>query len=93
MEYALQYGPLVAAVNTGKYALQYYADGVITGGCLEDPQRPERSKHAVLVVGYDEKSWIVKNSWGPDWGEGGFFRLKKGSNMCDISTHVFMTLI
>jgi len=29
--------------------------------------------HAVLVVGYDDddERWIVRNSWGPDWGDRG----------------------
>jgi hypothetical protein len=33
--------------------------------------------HAVLVVGYDDPGQFVtvKNSWGPDWGEGGYGRL------------------
>ena len=35
--------------------------------------------HAMLAVGYDEKQkfWILKNSWGEDWGEGGYIRLEK----------------
>jgi len=33
--------------------------------------------HALLVVGFndDERYWIVKNSWGPGWGAGGFGRV------------------
>lgn len=33
--------------------------------------------HAVLLVGYDDRRqcFIVKNSWGPDWGENGYFRV------------------
>ncbi len=33
--------------------------------------------HFVVIVGYDDSQscWIVKNSWGPDWGENGFFRI------------------
>ena len=34
--------------------------------------------HAVLIVGWDDTlcnggGWIVKNSWGTDWGDSGFF--------------------
>lgn len=42
-----------------------YVSGDLVGG------------HAVLIVGWDDSQqcFIVKNSWGPDWGEGGFFRI------------------
>src|SRR5262249_47464132 len=33
--------------------------------------------HSMLVVGYDDndRSWLVRNSWGPTWGEKGYFRI------------------
>jgi hypothetical protein len=30
------------------------------------------SGHAVAIVGYTEIGFIIQNSWGPDWGSGGF---------------------
>jgi len=44
--------------------------------------------HAVKVVGWGvedgEKYWVIANSWNPHWGEGGFFRIRRGTNECDI---------
>ena len=47
--------------------------------------------HAVTIVGYDdaEQSWIVKNTWGPNWGEGGYFRIRAGANECEIEQDVY----
>jgi len=52
--------------------------------------------HCVQVVGIDTESsyWIVRNSWGTDWGEDGYIYLKSGANTCDITydpTYVTVT--
>ena len=40
--------------------------------------------HAVLLVGFSQEgNWIVKNSWGPDWGEQGYIQLWKFNN-CEV---------
>ncbi|MCL1792028.1 MAG: C1 family peptidase [Peptococcaceae bacterium] len=33
--------------------------------------------HAVLVIGFSEQGqyWLCKNSWGPDWGDNGYFKI------------------
>ena len=46
--------------------------------------------HAVLAVGWGEtddgqKYWIIKNSWGEDWGNEGYFWIERDVNMCGIA--------
>lgn len=48
-------------------------------GVLNMPAKDETmiGGHAVLVVGFDDSSsrFIVRNSWGPDWGQKGYFTM------------------
>ncbi len=49
--------------------------------------------HAVTVVGYDESGgyWIVKNSWGTNWGENGWFRIAYGE--CGIDDYNYIPYV
>jgi len=55
--------------------------------------------HAIKIIGWgvDDSTktpyWLVANSWGEDWGEKGFFRIRRGTNECDIETEVATGLI
>ena len=44
--------------------------------------------HAVEIVGWGKKGnakyWIIKNSWGKNWGRNGYFYMKRGNNECSI---------
>jgi len=50
------------------------------GGIYSQDYGDFAGNHAVLLVGYDEGEdcWIGKNSWGPTWGEKGWFKIKQG---------------
>ena len=55
--------------------------------------------HAVLLVGYgvDADSnvdyWTVKNSWGDEFGEDGYFRIARNEGTCGINTVVTTSLM
>jgi len=72
---ALQ-GPVVASVAANNW--YSYANGVFDN-CDKDAV----IDHAVALVGYGRDKatnmhyWIVQNSWGSSWGEGGFIRLRR----------------
>jgi hypothetical protein len=72
----LQNGPLVVSMLTPDDPAfnPGYTGGVYnySGGTI-----PDDNGHAVLLVGYDDalQCFKVKNSWGPAWGENGYFRI------------------
>jgi C1A family cysteine protease len=54
-------------------------DAVAENGVMPMPKTHEKvfGGHAVLAVGFDDarQQFIVRNSWGPYWGNGGYFRM------------------
>lgn len=71
----LQDGPLSCHMEV--YSdFKYYPGGIYE----RTPSATYEGGHAIVLVGYDdvENYWICKNSWGTDWGEAGYFRIKMG---------------
>jgi len=56
------------------------------GGVYQHVIGDQVGSHRVLIVGWNdaEQSWICKNSWGEQWGEKGYFRIKWGD--CSIGS-------
>ncbi len=72
-----EYGPIAIGFRSTS-AFQAYDSGI-----FNQTVSSTNSNHAMTLVGWDNSSggyWIVKNSWGTGWGEGGFARIAWTSN-------------
>ena len=81
----MTYGVVDVAVQTTS-AWDAYAGGIYSDSntaCTASPCYNETADHAVSLVGWDDTPpeggggcWTLRNSWGPDWGEGGYMRIR-----------------
>lgn len=72
---ALQEGPITACFSVYDDFYSY------AGGVYDHVWGGTSAARAVALVGYDDadEAWLCKNSWGPEWGEQGFFRVRYGA--------------
>lgn len=82
---AINKQPVSVAVEAYRPVFQFYKEGVITSKSCG-----QRQNHGVVAVGYDKDSngqefFVVRNSWGTDWGENGYLKISTSSdNICGI---------
>ncbi|KAF2295067.1 hypothetical protein GH714_031335 [Hevea brasiliensis] len=81
--------PVSVCVDSRSQDFTYYENGIFMGDCGTEVD------HGVTIVGYGTTSegikyWLVKNSWGDDWGENGYMRIKRDvaakEGLCAIAT-------
>ncbi|KAK9734039.1 hypothetical protein RND81_04G110500 [Saponaria officinalis] len=68
--------PVVVSIDSNNQDYQLYSEGVFDGEC------GTQLSHGVVAVGYGTtvdgtKYWILKNSYGVDWGEKGYIRFQR----------------
>jgi C1A family cysteine protease len=82
LQEAVSIGPVSIAIEADTKTFQLYNSGVITssvcGTALD---------HGVLIVGYGSEDgtdyWLVKNSWGPAWGDNGYVKIERSYSTND----------
>jgi len=87
----MQYGPLAIGINA--VFMQFYFGGIATYPKVLC--NPSALDHGVAIVGFGfgglikkKNYWIIRNSWGPSWGEKGYYRIVRGYGMCGLNTMV-----
>merc|ERR1712224_312125 len=82
-----QNGPITGMFFVHQSFLSYKS-GVYSSKPLE----PMLGGHAIKIMGYGTENgvdyWLVANSWNSDWGDNGYFKIKRGVNMDNIENPI-----
>ncbi|UCE61693.1 MAG: hypothetical protein JSU63_08080 [Phycisphaerales bacterium] len=82
----LHYGPVDVTIHAGYDAFKAYNGGLFNA--CEDGD----TDHQVVLVGWNDAGgghWILRNSWGDDWGAGGYMLIPYGcSEVADVAAFI-----
>lgn len=78
-----RYGPIIVFFHVD-HSFYRYRSGIYRSKTCESFLH----NHAVLLIGYgvenNIKYWLMRNSWGPQFGENGYFRIERDVSMCGL---------
>ncbi|CAH1132857.1 unnamed protein product [Ceutorhynchus assimilis] len=89
-----------AVARVGPVAVMVDANGMkfYSGGLYQNPKCTDKVSHGMLVVGYGKwrnlDYWLVKNSWGIEWGEKGYIMMTRNKkNQCAIASEALYPIV
>lgn len=95
------HGPIHVSISIERTSLETYKSGI-----WDDPEKncsaTRKIDHAVYLVGYGTEIgqtgeqldyWIIQNSWGTSFGINGFFKIKRGINLCLVATDAWYPVL
>lgn len=94
----LEFGPVIAGMHMS-LDLKMYKGGIYDEPC-KDPNGIAHNifrNHMVLIVGYGSERvnnknvdyWIVKNSYGHNWGDSGYFKIARNRRLCLLGEEAY----
>jgi C1A family cysteine protease len=90
-EEIFKWGPVASGFQIYKNFMTGYDGTTIYMGPDENDNSP-MGGHAIEIVGWGKEDgvafWWICNSWGPDWGLGGYFRMKMDIKKCQLEENV-----
>lgn len=75
MELVYNMGPVIVPISTYDRSLLYLKDAPYVTGCGR-----RSGGHVIAMVGWTEEYFILKNSWGSNWGSNGYLHLARNKN-------------
>jgi hypothetical protein len=86
------YGPISALIYVDD-KLPYFSNGIYKTVDTKEGVK-QNPNHAIVIGGYGinvygERYWIIRNSWGSEWGEDGYVPLSMDSAISGLDIPVF----
>jgi C1A family cysteine protease len=84
-----KYGSVVTYMKAGVGSFYAYKSGVYNDYANTEENDVD---HAVTIVGWSDKynAWIIKNSWGTDWGYNGYAYVHY--DHCNVGNYVYYVM-
>lgn len=89
-QWLVENGPMPISVFANNNAFKFPGSSGLIDDCPADSG--SQLDHTLLLVGYTETHWILKNSWGESWGENGFGYVSKAKD-CGIRSWVTVVTV